>query len=143
MEHYHLIHDIYVLMDAGDRDFLTRYDLTTSQYAVLKQLDETEGQRLTEISERVLKSKSTITRIIDHLEERGYAERLLDPVDRRAQRVILTRKGADVKESIFTAHSLSLQDRLSSLDTGELKDFAALLQKLRKGLIVRNDSGWK
>ncbi len=140
MEHYHLIHDIYVLLDAGDRDFLSQYDLTTSQYAVLKQLDEDEGQRLTELSERVIKSKSTITRIIDHLEQKGYAERLLDPSDRRAQRVILTRVGAEIKEVLFAAHVISLKDRMSSLTANELKEFASLLQKLRLGLIDKYDA---
>ncbi len=45
---------------------------------------------MTVLGERLMLSKSTITRIVDQLEERSWVRRIPDPVDRRAQDVILT-----------------------------------------------------
>src|SRR6185369_13928985 len=88
-QQYRMLHDIYVLLDDGDRRVLENFGLTTSQYSVLMLLDPTEGRRLTTVSDRLLRARSTITRIVDQLEEARLVQRVADPEDRRAQRVVL------------------------------------------------------
>jgi MarR family 2-MHQ and catechol resistance regulon transcriptional repressor len=138
-QHYRLIHDIYVLLNDGDRRVLDTFDLTISQYAVLTSLDTQEGRRLTSLSDKLLRSKSTITRIIDYLEEKGYVERVGDPEDRRAQRVILTRRGVEYRALVAQAHSVSLERRFDTLDSAEQMQLKLLLRKLCDGL--RDDLG--
>ncbi len=131
---YRLIHDIYVLLDDGDRRVLENFGLTTSQYAVLTQIEDDGGRRLTTLSERLLLSKSTITRIVDQLEKAGLVQRVGDAHDRRAQRVILTEAGRERRAQARAAHLDSLKHRLSVLSEGEQKELEALLRKLRTGL---------
>ncbi len=52
-----------------------------------------EGIRPTDLAERVLLTKSGLTRLIDRLVERGYIERHACETDRRGQLIVLTPEG--------------------------------------------------
>lgn len=52
-----------------------------------------EGLRPTELAERVLITKSGLTRLVDRLVERGYIERRACASDRRGQLIVLTTDG--------------------------------------------------
>lgn len=52
-----------------------------------------DGLRPTELAERVLLTKSGLTRLLDRLVERGYIERRACASDRRGQLVVLTHDG--------------------------------------------------
>jgi DNA-binding MarR family transcriptional regulator len=54
---------------------------------------EGEGLRLTDIAERAKLTKQSVGEIVDDLVERGYAQRIPDPEDRRAKLICLTEKG--------------------------------------------------
>jgi MarR family 2-MHQ and catechol resistance regulon transcriptional repressor len=132
---YRLIHDVYVLMDYGDTLVLDEFNVTTSQMSVMRQLDTKKGVRFTDLSKRVLRSKSAITRIVDQLEARGYVERVDDPHDRRAQGVLLTASGAKSREEINKKHNESLNWRFDTLAAHEQKNLVELMDKLRVGLV--------
>ena len=131
---YRLIHDIYVLLDDGDRRTLDRFGLTISQYGLLMQLRDGSGKRLTTLSERLLLAKSTITRAVDQLESGGLVKRIVDPDDRRAQRVVLTEQGFDICNKAHAAHLASLEYRLAHIDGKTREDLDHLLTQLRSDL---------
>lgn len=131
---YQMIHEIYVLLDDGDRRLLREFNLSTSQFSVLLLLDAGQGWRLTDLSERLLFDKSTITRIIDRLEQGELVRRIADPSDRRVQRVILTPAGHALRNQARDAHEQSLARRMAALDAEELGQLCRLLAKLRDGL---------
>jgi DNA-binding MarR family transcriptional regulator len=133
-QQYRLIHDIYVQLQDGDSRLLRQFDLTGSQYAVLLHLDDSQGQRLIRISERLLLARSTITRIVDQLQHKGLVERIADHDDRRAQRVLLTPAGHKRREAARAAHDQSLQHRLQMLNSDEHEQLHSLLMKVSKGL---------
>ncbi len=139
-QHYHAIHDIYVLLDDGDRRTLRAFGLTLPQYAVLRLLDLEKGRRLTSLSKRLLRSKSSITRIVDQLERDELVRRAPDPDDRRAQRVYLTPAGAARYAQAHVAHERSLQQRFSVLSEAEQQQLALLLGKLDEGLRLHLES---
>lgn len=132
---YRLIHDVYVLMDYGDTLVLNQFNITTSQMSVLRLLDTKKGVRFTELSKRVLRSKSAITRIVDQLEARGFVKRIDDPHDRRAAGVLLTANGAKSREEISKKHTDSLAWRFNTLGAEEQNDLVQLMDKLRVGLV--------
>jgi DNA-binding MarR family transcriptional regulator len=113
---------------------LDRFGLNPTQYSLLATLQPGDGQRLTRLSQRLLLSKSTITRVVDQLEQAGIVRRLGDAADRRAQRVVLTEEGLRIQRKITAGHDLSLRRRLSVLTAAERKELDALLAKLREGL---------
>lgn len=68
-------------------------DITPEQWVVLFHLRQQQGQSQSELGDRSVKDKTTITRILDRLEHKGLALRRRDPHDRRAQRIFLTPEG--------------------------------------------------
>jgi MarR family 2-MHQ and catechol resistance regulon transcriptional repressor len=139
-QQYRLIHDIYVLLDDGDRRVLNTCNLTTSQYAVLRLLNLEKGRRLTSLSDQLLCARSTITRIVDQLEDTGLVLRVNDPEDRRAQLAVLTQKGATMLDSARATHCASVTSRMDNLTEGEQEQLILLLGKLRNGLRAQLDS---
>lgn len=133
-QQYRMFHDIYVLLDDGDRRVLRAFNLSPSQFAVLLLLDSEEGWRLTDLSERLLVDKSTITRIVDRLEGAGLVRREADADDRRVQRVVLTAQGREMRDQARAAHERSIERRMAALDAGEQRQLLALLTRLRDGL---------
>ena len=138
-EHYRLIHDIYVLLDDGDQRVLSRFNLSNSQYNVLNLLDAEQGQRLTTLSDRLLCARSTITRIIDQLEQDGLVRRIDDADDRRAQRVVLTTEGEVRLKQVRLSHENSLARRMSDLSAADHQQLHRLLMRLRDGLRAQLD----
>lgn len=133
-QQHRLIHDIYVLLDDGDRRVLEVTNLTPLEFAVLQRMDLTQGRRLTDVGGELLCVKSTITRLVDRLEEAGLVLRTPDPDDRRAQRVLLTERGDEVRRSAIALHDAAVERRLGLLSADEQGQLVDLLAKLRSGL---------
>ncbi len=110
-QQYRMIHNIYVQLDDGDRRVLRDFNLTNSQYTTLMLLDTDKEQRLIDLSEKMLVARSTITRLIDQMENMGLVQRMPDPSDRRAQLVHLTPAGCECRERARSAHEESLVRR--------------------------------
>ena len=70
-------------------------DLRPAHYTVF-QLIPDGGARSTELADAAQMTKQSMGALIDHLEERGYVERVPDPADGRARIVRLTSRGWDV-----------------------------------------------
>jgi DNA-binding MarR family transcriptional regulator len=69
--------------------------VSNSEYDVLVNVatGPKDGLRPTELAERVLITKSGLTRMLDRLVERGYIERRACASDRRGQLIVLTADG--------------------------------------------------
>ncbi|NJP07202.1 MAG: MarR family transcriptional regulator [Chloroflexaceae bacterium] len=133
-QQHRIIYDLYALFESSDRQILRTFDLTTTQYAVLLLLDADYGQRLTDLSTRMVCERSTITRIVDRLERAGLVRRVPDMIDRRSARAVLTRAGVERRADAYAAHARMLERRLSALSETEQHQLAHLLEKLRTGL---------
>lgn len=128
------IHEIYVLSDAYDRHALSQFNLTNSEFRLLSQLGDDRGIRLTTLSERLLLNKSTVTRLVNSLEQSGWATRAPDHDDGRAQRAKLTPEGRRRLAKAAKAYEESLEARMQSLDGSERRLLHELLDKLAVGL---------
>lgn len=133
-QQHRLFHEIYVLLDDGDRRLLDLMQLTPLEFAVLQRLDSEQGRRLTDVGAELLCVKSTITRLVDRLEADGLVVRTPDRDDRRAQRLLLTPHGVTVCAEALRLHNASVERRLETLSLQEQHELVALLLKLRNGL---------
>jgi DNA-binding MarR family transcriptional regulator len=78
-------------------------DLSPVHFNVLPYL-RPGGSRLTRLAEAAQASKQLMNHLVDHLERRGYVERIPDPVDGRAKLIRLTGRGRQL--SLATQKSL-------------------------------------
>ncbi|MGE5405895.1 MAG: MarR family winged helix-turn-helix transcriptional regulator [Candidatus Saccharibacteria bacterium] len=80
---------------------LEAYGVSVPQSFVLFCLLEDDGITLKEIGNRAQIDSSSMTVLVDKLENEGLVERKLDPQDRRAIRVFLTDKGRDLGTKVL------------------------------------------
>ena len=86
---------------------------------------------LREISEAVHLPKTTLTSLIDRLEQRGFLNRTISPRDRRSYGLELTELGQQVQKEQAELELRICERILGALDTNDERErFLALLQRI-------------
>ena len=117
-------------------------DLTYSQFAVLEALYHLGPMTAGEVSQKILKSGSNLTTVIDNLERDGLVRRERDANDRRVIHVHLTEAGSSRIEAVFPEHVAALVEEFSVLSASEQELLGKLCKKLGTR-IVRDSSKTK
>lgn len=81
-------------------NYLNKYDITTSQWAILKLLDSKNLLTQTQIAKELSGDRATVGDIIQRLYEKGYIEKTSDKNDRRVYVVCITQKAKNIIEDI-------------------------------------------
>lgn len=116
-----------------EAELLADHDLSLAEYDVLVQLSEAaEGRlRMTELAERVLLSRSGLTRLVDRMTRAGLVRREPCPDDARGTFTLMTDDGR--AQLVAAAHShLAGVDRhvVSRLSTDELVALRKMMDRL-------------
>jgi len=106
--------------------------LSLSEFDVLATLVAAEGTlRMKDLAERVLLTKSGITRLVDRLVERGFVTRHECAVDRRGQYAALTDEGREALRQARRVHLPSVASAFAAhLDGTERETIAAALERV-------------
>lgn len=115
------------LADALERD----HQLSVSEFDVLVTLDPTEPMRHGDLADRVILSRTALTRLVDRLVGCGLVERLPDPRDQRAVRIGLTDAGRATRRAAARTNARVVRARFGVLDPTDLATLDALLRRLR------------
>jgi DNA-binding MarR family transcriptional regulator len=116
-------------------EYAERYGLDVPAWRVMATLGFRETPCSAQfISQCTRTHKSTISRAVTSLLERGAIERVENEDDRREFNLRLTRKGRKLYEELFPRLLRKEQDILSCLSPREQKDFAMLLGKIEQSL---------
>ena len=105
-----------------------------AQYDVLLELNAAPGRRLRmqQLSDRVVLSRSRVSRVVDEMERAGLVRREPDPDDRRAAFAAITDDGRAALRKAAPVYLQGIEEEfLSHLTAGERK---ALERSLRKVL---------
>jgi MarR family 2-MHQ and catechol resistance regulon transcriptional repressor len=105
-------------------------DLTFSQFAVLEALYHLGPMTAGEVSQKILKSGSNLTTVIDNLERNGLVRRERDMNDRRVINVHLTEAGSSKLEAVLPGHITALVEEFSVLSSKEQEMLGTLCKKL-------------
>lgn len=108
-------------------------NLTFSQFAVLEALYHLGPMTAGEVSQKILKSGSNLTTVIDNLERDGLVRRERDKNDRRVVNVHLTEAGTSKIEAVLPGHVAALVEEFSILTAKEQETLGKLCKKLGKG----------
>ena len=106
--------------------------LTSSQFDVIATLGNTEGMSMTDLAEKTLVTKGTLTGIIDRLEKKNLVTRVVPPENRRSFTIILTPEGEQTFNTVFPSHIAYLRERFDRLSPKELEHLRVGLETLRK-----------
>lgn len=121
------------VVDAIDRDLQRAGQLPLSSYDVLIELQEAPDHRLrmAELAERVVLSRSGLTRLVDRLEDAGYLARDRCAADRRGTYVVLNEQGTAALRAAWPIYARGIQQYFAAaLSSEEAETLAALLRKV-------------
>ncbi|UOF90387.1 MarR family transcriptional regulator [Fodinisporobacter ferrooxydans] len=96
------------------------FDLTPEQWVVLCCINGTDGIHPTELAQRAHKDKTTITRILDHLERKGAIQKQANTEDRRSFFVFLTEHGKSCIQSLAAIEKATLGTILQTVSDEKL-----------------------
>lgn len=109
---------------------LAPFGVTPGQYAVLKCLWDENAQTARKIAERLYLDSSTITGLLDRMEQKGLIEKRSDPNDRRALQVVLTEAGKSLEEPVSQAIEAANRKALLVLDDIRGEDLKYMLDQI-------------
>lgn len=89
-----------------------------------------DGLRMGELATRMGVVPRSATGAVDGLEQAGLVERVPDPASRRSVLVRLTTAGSRIQRNLADARVSAAADLLGVLDTDELGQLAALLNRV-------------
>jgi DNA-binding MarR family transcriptional regulator len=128
-EVFGLIEQVSKKLKGFQRRTMREAGLTPAQYFILSLLWEKDRMPFKDLAAASLTSRPTITGIVDTLEKKGLVTREPNPDDRRSLLVSLTGKGRTLRQATPTLESIFMSC-CSSLDSAEIQQLSALLQKL-------------
>ncbi|XYH98790.1 MarR family winged helix-turn-helix transcriptional regulator [Sorangium sp. So ce1128] len=118
---------------------LARLDLWSDKLAGIGYLDlhamsfveEKPDHTLAEMRAYLQVPQSTLTSILDRLEQRGLVRRGVHPTDRRSYLIELTKKGIELQREHHRVERLIMRKILDALpDAGERAQFVELFRKI-------------
>ena len=116
-----------------EAELVLEHDLALASYDVLVQLSEAPDQRLrmTELADRVLLSRSGLTRLVDRLERDGLIAREACPSDARGTLAVLTEAGLTRLRAAWPTHLRGVTEYVTSrLSPLEVEQLATILGRL-------------
>ena len=116
------------IQDATKKDLL-QYGLNQTEFGVLEFLYHRGEQPIQVIGKKILIASSSITYVIDKLEEKGFVCRRSCPKDRRVTYALLTSEGQMLMEKIFPAHEQKINEIFEVLTEQEVDTMIEALKK--------------
>ena len=115
----------------GSMDRATRQSAGASTLSLLQAVASRDAIRPSEIADLLHVHPSLVTRQVQDLEDKGYAQVTADPADGRSCLVTLTPAGADEMARLRQAGVDRFATFVADWEPGEVRTLTALLEKLQ------------
>lgn len=112
------------------------YDITSEQWKILCALWEKDGQNQQEISAKTGKDKTSVTRLISHLEKKSLVARVTNPEDRRHKYVRLTPRAKQIQKEFKHLADRTLAEAQEGISSEDLGVCHKVLQKILCNLLA-------
>lgn len=109
--------------------------VTRPQWQVLSVLARNEGINQCSLADLLEVEAVTAGRMIDRMQDAQLVERRPDPADRRAWRLFLTERGAELVDTLRPLALETYEIALDGIDESERQHLQALLEKMRTNLM--------
>ena len=109
-------------------------DISLDQWMVLGPLWQLESASQKELGEMCLKDKTTITRIIDALEQKNLVVRIEDQIDHRIKRVVLTNAGKQLFLDVLPIMEKTREEVRENIPDKDIDTFKSVLSKILENL---------
>ncbi|MEK4440277.1 MarR family winged helix-turn-helix transcriptional regulator [Niallia sp. FSL K6-0077] len=104
--------------------------LNPTEFSVLELIYSKGDQPIQKIGEKVLIASSSITYVVDKLENKKLIRRKPCPKDRRITYVVITEEGTELMDKVFPKHRAAMNEICAGLDNKEKEILIEQLKKL-------------
>jgi DNA-binding MarR family transcriptional regulator len=136
-----LIHDVSRMRRSAFDSFMRPLGITRAQWWVIAHLSRQDGMMQIQLADILDVGKASLGTVIDRLEASGLVERRPDPVDRRANRLFMTRKSHRMIDRMQAAERHFSEQSLRRLSAAEREELARMLSLVRADLVDMNKDG--
>jgi DNA-binding MarR family transcriptional regulator len=119
------------------QNLLSRYGVTLQQFHLLMHMKTSRKMRVTDLSEMMLVSKPTASRMLNTLCDKGLARKKLDSRDRRLVYVELTSKGKRVVGDAHAKQREMVSKVLANMNRDETQAFLQTMGKMADALLLQ------
>ena len=136
-----IIYQIRRLIQAGElytKELNKKYSVTAAQLNCLLALHESGPLPLSHIAKLIMVKSSTVTGIIDRLEQKGLVERVRTSRDRRVITIKLTEPGTRLANNAPPPIQQKIMDGLKKLPKEDIEPIVAALNTLTHMLDVQD-----
>ena len=126
----HLISKASDLKHRRVHELLDEIGLHREQSFVLRALWEQDGMTQSELTERLNRSPSTITKTVQRMEKAGFVKRCSDDNDERVSHVYLTDAGRDIQPAVEDVWNRLDRQIFAGFDAKELALFRDFLLRV-------------
>lgn len=126
-----------------DEDLQAEHQLSLAEYDALLQLAQADGRRLrmSRLADRVVLSRSGVTRLIDRLERNGLVSRVSCPTDARGAEAVLTEAGLARLRAASRTHLEGIERHfVSTLDPVDLPTIERSLGRVASEAAIAEDA---
>ena len=99
----------YQAFEAYSGAHVRELGLTPPQFDIIATLGNTPGMTATELGDKTLITKGTLTGVVDRLIARGWVERMAHESDGRCQIIRLTAAGEALFAEVFPSHMAHIE----------------------------------
>ena len=111
-----------------------KIDITPEQFLVLDILWEKQSLSQQNIADIIQKDKNSVTKIIDSLEKKQLARRVMDQRDRRVNKIELTEKAIVLEEKVTKVAIEFMNDAINGIDKQDLDIFVNVMRQIKDNL---------
>jgi len=106
------------------------YDVTCEQWSILTNLGKKNGLSQQELTGLLCKDKTSITRLIDNMENHNLVVRIPDKSDGRQKLIYLTKKGKILQEKLVGIIQNTLAEAKKSISANDLEVCKKVLHQI-------------
>ena len=113
---------------------LVEFDLTSTQWSVLKLLQEKKLLTQARISEELLADRATVCSVVAKLDQKGFIQKSPSPEDRRAFTISLNDRAEKAVTAIESKAATIIRDALASIPDHEVQQLYKSLNRIIENL---------
>ncbi len=110
---------------------LRPHGIATVHWRILAILQETNGQNISYLAERLTVDRSNLGRMIEPLIDGGFVERRAMPSDRRHSLIYLTKKGQRKVDEVYPEVRKLVDEALDGFSPSEISSLLEMLKRIK------------
>lgn len=127
-----VLHLAFKSIDQVAHKHIKDKDMSITEFGVLELLYHKGKQTINQLRKRVLVASSSISYVVNELEQDGYIEKRKCTEDKRVTFIHLTDEGRAMMDSVFPEHREVIEEIMSDLSDEEKIEMAEMLKIIGK-----------